>query len=245
MAGNVGLLTLPAAAPSIPFDKIPVGDPLRQVIGDFLAAHLNANLQVMWTAIGGGTKVVERVETNNPDDNTFVTSKLPCLCVFEAESKHHFERKADELWTRSRELTILWIPPIAVQYHKARRESFKTAVGGAIMHALMLERTPSYVASGDSDPLAATRGTNIFTFAKIPYQPSNMTAGNTELKIEISGSGENGEGTKTYSYEASNVQLTLTEEVADDGASWHFPAKLDATLSSNASASVTIQQDVP
>lgn len=170
MAGALGILTLPVTAPSSPSADACVGDPLRQKLGEFLQAAIRANCQAAWAGIAGvNSNVVERIEVNDPKDNTFVASKLPCLAIFRTERQRKFEQMGDDVRVRRSKIVVLWIPPVAVQWHRANREPFFQAVEAAIDEAVVRGRTPTWVDTGDTETRAATEGSLIDSRLELLY----------------------------------------------------------------------------
>lgn len=158
MTDYLGATTLPVSATAQP-----IGDPLRQMLGDFLQAAIRTGCGAAWNQIGGGGNVVERVETNDPSDNTFVTSKLPCLAIYREERARKFTIDADDISHRESTVTALWVPPVAVQHWKARRESFYQGIEAVVMSAVRRGRTPGWRRLGDTDPRAAAEGSVVAT----------------------------------------------------------------------------------
>ena len=170
MTDTVGALSLPVAAPADPDAAAlaATGDPLRRILGDFLQAAIRDGCQAAWAVIGGGTNVCERVEVNDPTDNTFVTSKLPCLAMFRDDREPLTPvQLADEIRYHQGKVVALWIPPVAPQKPRAVREPFFRAVTAAIDTAIRRGRTPSYKVTGDTDPLTATQGSLVERYLSV------------------------------------------------------------------------------
>lgn len=203
MTDTLGLLQLPALA-----TDDPVGDPLRKILGQFLAAHLNAKLKNAWNELCPGN-VVERIETNDPADNTFVASKLPCLAVYDANRPQQFEQLSDDIELRRSQIAILWVPPPVPQGHRAKREAFSKAVTAAIFNALRRGRTPTWKYTGDTDPLTATRGSYINNILHL-FQPIHLgaTAEDAVLQIEMRGDPQG----PPAKYPATRVLVNVVEE---------------------------------
>lgn len=170
MADTVGALSLPVAAPADPDAALlaATGDPLRRILGDFLQAAIRDGCQAAWATIGQHTNVCERVEVNDPTDNTFVTSKLPCLALFRDDREPLTPvQLADEIRYHQGKVVALWIPPNIVQKGRALREPFGRAVAAAVDTAIRRGRTPSYKATGDTDPLTATQGSLVEKYLSV------------------------------------------------------------------------------
>jgi hypothetical protein len=161
---HLGALSLPVTATPAELEHGAVGDPVRYMLGGFLQAAIRAECQAAWVKIGGGTNVVERVEGNDPTDNTFSTTKLPCLAMLREERGRQFTLDADDVSHRESKIVALWVPPLAVQNWKARREPFYQAIEGAVIKACRAGRTPGWRVAADTDAFAATEGSQIVTW---------------------------------------------------------------------------------
>jgi len=190
MTATTGLLEIPLPVP----DVAPRGDtvvrsfwdPARLYLGEFLQAAIRAGCGAAWNAIGGGTNVVERVEVNDPSDNTFTTAKLPCIVVMRENRDRKFEQIADGVRVRNAKLVALWIPPIAAQFHRANRESFFQTVEAVVDEAIVRSRTPGWVVPGDTDPRAAAEGSllNYWMGALYPLA-LNLDFSDFTVEIEV------------------------------------------------------------
>lgn len=229
---DIGALTLPAT-PS----ETAVGDPARQMLADFFAAHLNAKLQDAWAAIGGGTQVVERVDVNDPNDNTFHTNKLPLLCVFREKSKRPFEILADGIAARRSSFVVLWIPPPATQQWKAKREGFSAAVDAAIFQALKVERTPGWKIIGDTDPRAAAEGSRIGAALNL-LRPIAYEASSDDITITIEMV-----DAPAKSFPGVKVTIPVLEELTEDAGT--VPNTAIATYRTNGDATTDTTVNYP
>jgi hypothetical protein len=146
---------------------MPVGDPLRQYLAEFLQAAIRAKCGAAWAAIGGGTDVCNRVDTNDPNDNTFSTTGLPCIIVMRGERDRKVRVIAEEIKARISKVHALWIPPLAVQNWKAHRESFLQAVEAAIIDGIERDRIPTWKRTGDTDVATPTMGSSIVRACRV------------------------------------------------------------------------------
>ena len=158
MSDTIGALSIPVST-----IQAPIGDPLRQKLGEFLQAAIRASCQTAWAQLQGGSNVVERVEINDPGDNTFHTNRLPCLAVFRLGKPHKPVQFTNDIRYQNSKIIVLWVPPPVPQAHRAAREPFFRAVKAAVDHAAYVGRTPGWVVKGDADPYAATEGSHIGT----------------------------------------------------------------------------------
>ena len=218
MTDALGLLDLPVQITE------PSGDPLREAIGSFTQAAIRYYCSDAWAPIGGGTNVVERVETNDPSDNTFHTSKLPCLAVFRDDRNRKTIMVSDDVGYRETNIVMLWIPQVAVQQHKARRESFFQAIEAGLSVAFLRGRVPTWIVPGDTDTASAYKGSHIGNQLGLyrPIQRSDLRFDDHMLTIEMMAA-------ETRRYPALRIMLTLQECIT-----------LDAAIGNNLSAITTV-----
>jgi hypothetical protein len=160
MADTIGLTTFPIAAPALSTDV--VGDLALQRLGAFLQSSLNRMGNTAWRTRGASTaNVVEHVFYRNPK-RLFDERRLPALYLWRTSSKR--AREADDLLKVTSRITIYWVSAPAQESHDIAREPFERAVDIMIARALHRERDPSWVVSGDTDPLAAAQGSFLPTW---------------------------------------------------------------------------------
>lgn len=211
MTDTVGALSLPGTPPADVDTAIAesTGDPLRRILGEFLQAAIRDGCQADWSVIAGGTNVCERVEVNDPTDNTFVTSKLPCLAMLRDDRQQLVPTQlADDIRYHDGKVVALWIPPTAVQKHRAAREPFSRKVAAAIDTAIRRGRTPSYVVPGDADARAATEGSLVETYLGV-LRPLCYGITFSDFTVEIQM-----EQAPNKKYPALRVMFDLWEDVA-------------------------------
>lgn len=217
---ETGALPLPVSG-----NDLPVGDPLLAKLGSFLQAALRYYCGDAWTAIGGKTDVCERVETNDPTDNTFVTTKLPCLALFRLETNNEDLRIADDLYESKSNVVVLWIPQPGIQNWRATRETFVRAVRAAVSAALKRERVPGWVIPGDQDPLAPIEGSNILDALNLMRPFLSVKTEDFPLVIEI-------DGAPTQRYPSVKFTIPISEQIVT-GPLAPYLSRLNAELTTN------------
>src|SRR5688572_28412418 len=157
MAHAFGLLPLPTTAPAV---GTTAGDPALDKLRDFFAAVLNAYGQTAWSAVAPTQQVVAFKFSRKPEEGNFVDRQLPAIFLW--RERRVRQRLADEFITATTQLVLLWVPEPAEQEKNASRWPFAAnAIYDVIVAAVHLERHTGWIDSGDTDPLAATRGSNI------------------------------------------------------------------------------------
>lgn len=241
MTESVGILPVPVTATAREQADHVVGDPVRLRLGEFLQAAIRAGCQSAWEAIGGGTNVCERVEVNDPSDNTFSTTKLPALFIYRESGGRLWEHLSADFSYRTSILTALWVPPTAVQEWKARRESFFQAVESAVMSAVANGRTPGWVLTGDTDPIAATEGSEITSALGIryPLYHGGVTFDDLPLTIEMRDG-----NTKTFP--GLKISFKVQEMLTLGPRGPIYPSALDLELTNSADEVLgDIEEDLP
>jgi hypothetical protein len=206
MTDRLGNLTLPVEITE------PAGDPLRETLGSYLQAAIRYYCADAWAAIGGrDNDPCARFETNDPNDNTFHTSSLPCLALYRDDRNRKVVYLGNDTSYREANIVLLWIPPVAVQEHKARRESFFNAVEGAIVLGLSRGRVPTWIVAGDTDPVSQYRGSHIGNQLGLmkPLQHGDIRFDDFTLTIEMLGA-------PPRKYPALRGMLTIHEQLILD-----------------------------
>jgi hypothetical protein len=183
MADLLGNQTVPVGA------EEPVGDPLRKTLGEYLQAALRYYCADAWNKLAPGTDVCGKVSTNDPSDNTFVSQRDGSLAVFRDDKNRKLVYVNDGMAYRECKLAVLWIPPVAVQVHKAARESFFMAIESAMFAGLIRGRVPTWIVSGDTDTTSTWRGSHIGNELGLmkPLQNSDLVFDDYTITIEMLG----------------------------------------------------------
>lgn len=183
MTDRLGNLELPVS--TCP----PVGDVLRQTLGDFLQASIRYYCTDAWNRLAPGTDVCGQVSTNDPSDNTFVSAKNACLAIYRDDRNRKVVYVNHDMSYRESKIVALWIPPTAVQVHKAARESFFQAIEAAIVTGLTRGRIPTWIVDGDIDTTSQWRGSHIGNQLRLmkPLQHSDIVFDDFTITIEMLG----------------------------------------------------------
>lgn len=209
------------------------------MVGDFLQAAIRDGCQTAWAAIGGGTNVVERVEVNDPSDNTFHTSKLPALFVYREARARKRQAVAADMSYRSSQVTALWIPQLAVQAWKANREAFFHGVECAVLTAVERARATSWTRAGDSDPFAAAEGSDIGTATSLlrPLYDS-VEFEDFILSIDILNQ-------PTKNYPALKMTFLIWEQAIMGGLGTLYDSHVDVGITNSAGTEMGTVEDLP
>lgn len=161
MADIVGNVEVPVTT------SAPVGDPLLAVLGSFFKAVLNAKASAAWGNVDPGHECVREVFTHDPNEASFNDNKLPALYIHR-QSIGMAKWIGQDIRIRPSQIAMSWVPPDAPDPKFILRDAFLNAVSSVIEHTLEFEgRDASWVVPGDTDPLAATSGSLLWTFAKV------------------------------------------------------------------------------
>jgi hypothetical protein len=219
MTDTLGILDLPVAVTE------PAGDPLREALGSFTQAALRYHCGSAWEPIGGGRNVCQTVSTNDPSDNTFSEAPLPQLAVFRDDRNRKTIMVSDDTGYRETNIVMLWIPQVAVQHHKAKRESFMQAIEAGLSVAFLRGRVPTWIVPGDTDSVSAYKGSHIGNQLGLyrPIQRSDLRFDDHILTIEMM----NAEPRK---YPGLRIMLTLQEDIYLDPAIGNAVSKIETIV---------------
>lgn len=222
MGDVAGPLGLPA-----PNSDTPLGDPLLRTLVDFLAAVINDQCGTAWQTVdpGSGTTVVTSTFTHDPVEVEFIDKQLPGLFLWRGEVGEARWIGQDYLVRPSTLQLALVMRPTAQQRQKLR-ESFVNAAMSALELALEHQaRTPSWIAAGDTDPLAVTRGSLLWTFLSAHSLKLGRGAMRPliirEMQPKTDRSGAIGHVVGVY--RAITAQLRLEERIVFDAATHAEP----------------------
>lgn len=186
-----GPLQIPVLAPS---DTDTVADPLIDVLLGFFESILNANASRAWARVsgyqpGGNGSVVVSKFTWNPeeeDGTVFNSRDLPALFMWR-ETIDGSGWMAADYYIRPSRIVMLWVPPLVIQFERARWRPFINAIASIIDGVTDPDgRDPSYKVPGDDDPAADYLGSllwkqtpNLFSF-----DVSRTKPGTVKLKLD-------------------------------------------------------------
>jgi hypothetical protein len=222
-----------------PTDGSVAGDPALGYVLAFLKSAVNSACGDMWEVICPG-----RTETCSPilftfardPQKLFEDNRLPALYAWRGKSNR--SRYGDDLYRRTSEIKLAWVNEPGQEDHLVTRDPAMNAIANAIDVALTGDRDPSWTIKGDSDPLAQLRGSSLSGACGFSRcQPTNDAP--QELMFQRI---EEAAPLPYYGF-AMTVEV---DEYQDKYGSWaRYPARLNATQSTNGMPSVAIQQDVP
>lgn len=172
MSDRQGLLRLPMTEAGDPATTS-IGDPLLDVLGDYLRAAVNYDTKVGWAALHPRSKganvepvPVTTVFTHDPKDSSFDSKALPALFVWRM-GWPRLMPLTQEWKAQVSQVGVLWVPPPDRASEDARRDPFKNAVAKAIHRAVERCRNPGWVVEGDTDPKAEVYGSFLIEHANI------------------------------------------------------------------------------
>lgn len=156
MSDKFGALPIPVAA----VGSTALGDPLISYTADFFKAVLNAR-----AAIAPFTTPVRATFTNDPTRTAFKTTELPALFVWRLPSSGQ-DQAADDIRLDVSQVMVMWVfPALAPQEIQSSRESYANAIVKTLSRAVYLNRDPAWKVAGDTDPKAATLGSDFAKWA--------------------------------------------------------------------------------
>lgn len=186
-----GPLQLPVLAPG-PDDT--VADPLLDTLLSFFESILNANAGRAWARVsgyqpGGNGRVVVSKFTWNPeeeDGTVFNSRDLPALFMWR-ETIDGSAWLAADYYVRPSKIILLWVPPLTIQFDRARWRPFINAIASIIDGITDPDgRDPSFMIPNDDDPAASYLGSllwkltpNLFSFDVGRSKPATV-----KLKID-------------------------------------------------------------
>jgi hypothetical protein len=230
----VGVLDLP-----VNYTADTTGDPVRRYLGDFLQSGIRAACQAAWAKLGGGTNVVERVEVNDPKDNTFSTAKLPAIFVYREDRSRSWDLVAADIGDRVSTIVALWVPNVAVQEWRAKREPFFQAIEATVMDVCDRERTPGWKLSRDTDPNAAVEGSHISTAMRV-LRPISYGVSFDDYTVEV----EMADKSKK-AFPALKISFKIWEQMDSGPIGAIYPAALDITLENSSDETLGELEDIP
>jgi len=227
VADTYGALQIP-----VPTSDTPIGDPLLTTLLAFFQAILNAKASSAWGALDPSKPCVRAVFDSRPEE-LFNDKQLPALYLARTEVG---EAKwiASDWRVRESKLSLSWVFPPVSQNRQSQRDQFINALHSVMETILEFEgRDPSWVVGGDPDPLAATKGSLLWTYAKV-HSLRVGKARHVPLIIRY-GQPEPGKasamGVTVAVYGRVEVPIIVEERVLPDLATRYQPhTRLDQTL---------------
>ena len=168
---------------------------------------MRTKLVAAWNASGiaAGLPVVNEAYPQDPGIS-FNDRSVPALYLWRTGSAKDDEWLASDYLLTYDTLKLLWVLPIATQDVRVARNPIMQAAHKALLASLERQRDPSWIVATDTDPLAATQGSDIATLAgywalhirrwkATTYLPPTPTLG---------------------PHDAMEITLELTEQFVDD-----------------------------
>lgn len=165
-ANQLPLQPGPLTSPGAQATPQPAQDRTLGTILDFTRAFLitDQNATSAWGIVGldPAHPPIVALFTYNPDHYGLQSESLPALFGWRDGGK--FEWIAEDWETEVVTIKLLWVLPLVLDEDQQRRDPFGDAFIKAVYTAFSRGRTPSWVVSGDEDPLAATHGSFLGTY---------------------------------------------------------------------------------
>lgn len=140
MANSVGNLLLPVQVPAEETDS--VGDPALDVLAEFFAAVLRADLTAAWEA-RSDEPLIKNVSKHDPEETDFCVSDMPLLACWRGDDTSP-ARSMDEINEVEANFQLLWVPQPSAYEVQATRHSFFSAFDHSIAHAVLVGRHPAW-----------------------------------------------------------------------------------------------------
>lgn len=163
MSDLFGALAIPLVAPAAGESA---GDPLLTTTLSFFRAVLNANAVLAWRAAykaEPNALVVKSVVADDPQSAAFRNDLLPALFL-SRESADDPVRIAEDWLIQRSVLRLIWLMPVAVLEKRTLRDAMCNAVSKVLTQAVERNRDPAWVVVGDTDPRAATEGSDFSAY---------------------------------------------------------------------------------
>jgi hypothetical protein len=162
---EIGALALPAEPPEDGCATI--ADPALDMIGAFVAGVWRRYAGEAWSKIAPKEPIVRNVFKHDPEEYSFSENDLPALYLFRVGSARPPEQIAEDIRVRYENVRIFWVLPPAPQERQRQRSAIRSALAGALDSALERTRDPGWIATGDTDPLAASEGSSLINRASL------------------------------------------------------------------------------
>lgn len=152
-----GALPLPTATPT---GDEAAGDPALRYILEYLQAVLNAECTSAVSSVWRGSQAVVTIFAHDPGEVVFNERDLPALFLYRESEPSMLWEGHD--WRIARDqLSLLWVMPPGVQGSRRVRMPLINAIIKCVDKAIESYRHPAWVATGETDPTAATLAADI------------------------------------------------------------------------------------
>lgn len=229
LVATYGGTSIPAVAPDAGED---VTDKTLSLLGLYLKAFINAYGLAAWQAVAPTTLPVKAVFTHDPRKRVFNDRDLPALYLFRVPSKP--EQMADGYRVMRSTVTGLWVFPLADQDKQRLRDPFSIGITKLVDAALDREdpTDPCFVITGDSDPKAATYGSDWASVCNADHVWLSA-AEPKPLPIAMA------DGSKSRVYESVELTFTLNEYLVPDFTGATATTAADITFTTSDGAVIT------
>ncbi|HEY1956698.1 MAG TPA: IPT/TIG domain-containing protein [Polyangiaceae bacterium] len=222
MADQLGTVQIPALA-----TDAPLGDPFLGYLLGFYAQALTNALADVWAVAAPNVPVVRTTDARDPSTYTLTTTELPALFIDRMGWDETVWEATDYGRVPSR-LRLWWVlPRLELKWRRQRSNITNAAYAALAFGTDWTGRVPGYVVPGDLDPVAASKGSLIWKYAKI-WSLDFKKGGPQKLVIDLGK-----EGKQTFDAVVWNIDCSerltnditqrsaplagLTDSVADDG----------------------------
>jgi hypothetical protein len=206
------------------------GDPLLDTLLLFFEGVLTHDCKDVWNSVSGNIgnqAIVKRTFAHNPGAQAFREVTTPALYLWRGTYGSPIW-KALGFRIRASELTLRWVPFMANSQERKRIwEPVCASFHAALDIAIERGRTPGWILSGDTDPMADTLGTFLYGRAKLwKLQLAEMSR--QTMTINMEGAAAN------RVFEAVDFRLMVEELLVEDPAKYPEVAYAQTTLQSPA-----------
>jgi hypothetical protein len=215
MADTYGAIQLPILAPAAGF---PVSDPALKYLADFAKAVILAKCATAWDEVAPGEPIVREVFYHNPERGG--VSDVDCPCLYVWRDKIVRERTAADWLSRITSWRFLWL--LAPEEEGARLLQVPILAGldAALDHSFFWRRHPDWTVTGDTDPVAATRGSLINRWCHF----DTMALGDAgEIGLDVQGAAGERFAFVGYGWELETKESASTDPTVH----WTYPTKLN------------------
>ncbi len=203
MSDRVSLLTLPMQDVGDP-DSQAIGDPILDVLGSFIQTSVNADLAAGWRVVcPRQEKVIETVQTHNPDKSAFTDEDLPCLFLYRL-SWPKLTPFSQDWKAQVSQIAALWVPDLEEFEKDAIRDPFKHAIASSIHRNIERGRNPAWRVDGDDDPKAEDYGSFLIKHLNVTKSEARDVK---PMPLQII------KAEKPYPYDALMVTIEVTSLV--------------------------------
>lgn len=210
MSNILGALALPIPVPE-PDDS--AGDPLLELLGEFLTAVINEECSAAWQGMAkDGTEAVNAVFTFDPKRRPIESKKFPALFIWRTEDGA--DRQVGDLHISTNNICILWVQPSTANGPKmSRRDPFWHGVMSAARLALTTDRHPAWTHEDDDTDGGAFYGSCFSKWANLYSEPKVGKAKPEQIIVDFEGS-----TTVAPGYVGASMMLMVDEVATGVGA---------------------------